>query len=462
MAELRALNSSFANLAEFAGRAVVDIKSVRTAGTNEDGVRLPVMGGEGSGFIFRSDGYIVTNDHVVNGYDKVTVTLRDGREFPGKVTGAGEYDIAVIKIEAKDLPTLAFADSDTVRPGQYAMALGAPFGLENTVTVGHVSAIHRADRVIEGRMYNELIQTDAAINSGNSGGPLVNIDGQVVGINTAVFSPSGSNAGIGFAIPANQARLLAETLIRDGEVTRGYLGVQPETVKEYRLKELNIAGGAQLVQVPADGPAANAGLRKDDIIIRIDGKVIRNSADLRNTFIGRKSGETMRIEYLRDGKTSTVQVVLAEPPPVPAPPANAPRMRPRPRGLVPPEINDMMRRFPERFNAPPNELGDPLPLTQRPRLGVVVGNVAEENQRRFKLPEGLQGAVITEILANGKASELKLAVGDVITRVNDKPVINSSGLTAAMAEVEKGQTVTFEVLRFRNGFRETRTVTTTF
>ncbi|MBC8063263.1 MAG: trypsin-like peptidase domain-containing protein, partial [Chlorobia bacterium] len=267
---VKALDESFANLAESVKPAVVHIRVQNSGARNMLGERQAI-GGEGSGFIFRPDGYIITNDHVVGGFEKVTVILFDGREFPGKVLRAEDSDIAIVKIDAKDLPSLPFADSNQVRAGEFAMAVGAPYGLESTVTVGHVSATQRSNQIPDPnsgrvRVYSDLIQTDTAINVGNSGGPLLNIEGQVVGINSAIFSPTGTSSGIGFAIASNQARLLAETLIEKGKIVRGYLGILPANLKQFRAKALGVEKGAFVEDLPSDGPAAIAGIKKGDVV----------------------------------------------------------------------------------------------------------------------------------------------------------------------------------------------------
>ncbi|HQU18884.1 MAG TPA: trypsin-like peptidase domain-containing protein, partial [Fimbriimonadaceae bacterium] len=217
---LRSLDEAFASIVDYASKAVVHI---RTGGDRSQGLTSAMASGEGSGVIFRSDGYIVTNAHVVDSFDTVTVTLNDGRSFPGKVIKAEDIDIAVVKIQASDLPTVQFGNSDAVRPGQFAIAVGSPFGFENSTTIGHISAIGRESIVPDmrqgsARFYPDLIQTDASINMGNSGGPLLNVDGQVVGINTAIYSGTGGSVGIGFAIPSNQARMIADMLIEKGKV----------------------------------------------------------------------------------------------------------------------------------------------------------------------------------------------------------------------------------------------------
>jgi len=463
MAELRNLNDSFANLAEYAGPAVVDITSVTERRQGANGERVPIAGGEGSGFIFRADGYILTNDHVVGGFDRVTVTLRDGREYEGKVTRAPEHDIAIIKIDANNLPTLAFADSNGLRPGQYAVALGAPFGLENTVTIGHVSALHRSDREIEGRLYHDLIQTDAAINKGNSGGPLINIDGQVIGVNTAIFSPSGVSAGIGFAIPSNQAKFIADLLIEKGKVNRAFVGLVPETLKEYRRKELNVEGGALVVRVQENTPAARAGLRVDDIVTRIGDRPIMNSADLRNSMLVYGAGQEVEVEYLRQGKRETAKIKLEA-----APERNIPDARTRMQGLpdgfdfqMPegrslPEMERFFREMPRDSEPAEPERSD------RPRLGVEVAPISQEMRNQYSIPANVQGVIVTSVAPGSIASTLGLRPGDVVTKFGSKAVARPQDLADEVAASKKGQSKQITYSRFSEAGKSEVSATVTF
>ncbi len=465
IAELKNLDRSFANLAEYAGPAVVDIKAVQSRQQGANGARVPVSEGEGSGFIFRKDGYILTNDHVVADADKVTVILRDGREFEGKVTRANEMDLAVIKIEADNLPTLAFADSTEVRPGEFAMALGAPFGLENSVTVGHISALHRAERVIEDRIYADLIQTDTSINRGNSGGPLINVDGQVIGINTAIFSPTGTSAGIGFAIPSNQAQFIAETLIRDGKITRAYMGVSPETIKEFRKNELKIEGGAVAKFVQSDSPASAGGLKMNDIITSINGKTVKSSADLRNSMLVNRPGSTVKVEYLRDGKKGEASVKLENPPKDSGPARNnGQRGLQLPPGMqLPPGFNfDEIRpgspSVPD-LNAPDDA---PLPNDGKPRLGVQVATPTEEMRKQFSIPSSVKGAVVASVVPGSLAAKVGMRTGDVITQFGSTAILSSEALVKAVSGMKKGQTEKITFVRFSDGNRASVTATVTF
>jgi len=463
VAELKNLNESFANLAEYAAPAVVDIKAVTDRRQGPNGERIPMMGGEGSGFIYRADGYVITNDHVVGGFDKVTVTLRDGREYPGKVIRGGDIsnDLAIIKIDAKDLPTLSFANSKEVRPGQIAMALGAPFGLENTVTVGHISALHRSERIIENKVYPDLIQTDTSINRGNSGGPLVNIDGQVIGVNTAIFSPSGTSAGIGFAIPSNQVKLIADILISKGKITRAFLGVQPETLKEYRRKELNVTGGAVAVMVTPDSPAGKAGLKEGDVITNIGGTPVSSSVDLRNTMLTNPAGSTVAVKYIRDGKPAEVKVKLAELPS---------QMREQNENSAPQGQNP-------RFNLPPGFLdpfddnGPSIPNTPRrnapsdnaqPRLGVEVAEPSAEMRTQFRIPAGQKGAIVVSTEPGSVGSTLGMRMGDLVTGFGDVKIESAKQLVDAVKKVKPGESRQVTFIRFTENGRSTVSATANF
>jgi serine protease Do len=239
----------------------------------------------GSGLIVSADGYVLTNDHVVNGASEVTVTLADGREFPGTVAEDYASDLAVIKINPDaPLPVAPFGDSDAVLPGQWAIAIGSPFDLQNTMTVGVISAINRHQRISEGtsppRYYPDLIQTDAAINPGNSGGPLLNIDGQVVGVNVAIESPVEGSSGVGFAIPSRYAESIMNELIAKKHVTRGYLGVQPADLTPALRTEFGVDSGAWVKNVLRDSPAGKSGIHAADIITYFDGKPVTGELSL--------------------------------------------------------------------------------------------------------------------------------------------------------------------------------------
>jgi serine protease Do/serine protease DegQ len=269
----------------------------------------------GSGVIVdAAKGYILTNHHVIEGADEITATLRDQRQFTAEVVGSdAEVDLALVRIKAKDLLALPVADSDKVRVGDFVVAVGSPFGLGQTVTYGIVSALGRSGLGIEG--YEDFIQTDASINPGNSGGPLVNMNGELVGVNTAIVGPSGGNIGIGFAIPGNMASIIMAQLSEHGEVRRGQLGIAiqdltPELAQAFGLKRRD---GAVVAQVTPNSAAEQAGLRRGDVIVSLDGRAIAGSSDLRNAIGLLRVGTRVEIGILRKGKQIMLQAVIADP-----------------------------------------------------------------------------------------------------------------------------------------------------
>lgn len=270
----------------------------------------------GSGVIVNAkEGYIITNAHVVRYAQTIVVTLNDGRRYRGKLIGMDNAsDIAVIKINADHLTAIPFADSDKAQVGDYVVAIGSPFGLlTQTVTSGVISALNRSDLGIEG--YENFIQTDAPINPGNSGGALVNINGELVGINTAIITPTQGSVGIGFAIPSNMAKSVIDQLIKYGKVERGLLGVIVQPLTPDLADALNVSGvkGALITQVNPGSPAAKAGLQVKDIVIKIDGKSIENAAQLRNTIGLLRVGTTISLEVLRDNKKLTMSATISPP-----------------------------------------------------------------------------------------------------------------------------------------------------
>jgi len=268
----------------------------------------------GSGVIIDADqGYVITNHHVVSKADAIMVTLRDGRELPATLVGSDpEADVAVVQIEADGLTAVSLADSDRLRVGDFVVAIGNPFGLGQTVTSGIVSALGRSGLGIEG--YEDFIQTDASINPGNSGGALVNLHGELIGINTAILAPSGGNVGIGFAIPANMVSELVEQLVQHGEVRRGQLGIAlqdltPRLAEAFGLEQRH---GAIVSQVISDSPAERAGLRPGDVIVSVNDKPLRGAAQLRNAVGLHRIGEVIELGIIRDGRPRTLRLKVAE------------------------------------------------------------------------------------------------------------------------------------------------------
>jgi len=269
--------------------------------------------GQGSGFVISPDGYIMTNNHVVGSAEKITVTFSSGKEYKAELIGTDpDSDVAVIKIDVKDQPVIELADSDALEIGEWVIAVGNPFGLDATVTVGVVSAKGRSGVGITN--YEDFIQTDAAINPGNSGGPLLNLDGKAVGINTAIFSQSGGYMGIGFAIPINMAEAIKDQLIESGKVARGYLGVEmspkemtPELAKLFGLEEEN---GVIITKVLEDSPAEKAGLKADDVIVKLNGKEVDNYLTFRNSIAFIAPGTEIVLTIYRNGKEKEMEVEI--------------------------------------------------------------------------------------------------------------------------------------------------------
>lgn len=454
--ELRNLDTSYVNLAKFVAPAVVDIQSVTKRAMGNNGERMPVTSGEGSGFIYRPDGYIVTNDHVVGNSDTVTVTLKDGRQFEGKVTKANDAnsDIAIIKVNASDLPTLAFANSAQAEPGQQVMAVGAPFGLENTVTVGHLSALGRSNQ-IGNRVYTDLLQTDAAINMGNSGGPLVNIEGQVIGINTAIYSPTGGSNGIGFAIPSNQAKLIADLLISKGKLTRSMMGIIPDDLKEYQRAEKKLPVGGAVVKDVVGDPAQSAGLHKDDIILKVGSTTIHGQNDLRNAMLEYAPGTSVDVVYVRNGKQMTTKVkLLAYKLPRQATQQLVPRNG---RSFDFGGPGEQIPGFPNmpQFSIPrsQDDTDQDVPALRgdKVQLGVEVGALTDEARTEFSIPKSVTGAIVGSVVPGSVASRLGLRPGDVITQIGGKKISVPTDVVDAIKGVKWGDKRSIKYQRYGNG-----------
>ena len=374
----------------------------------------------GSGVIVRNDGYILTNDHVVAGADKVTVTLQDGRELPGTVKRDFRSDLALIKVEANNLPAAELADSDKARIGQWAIAFGSPFGLSDTMTVGVVSSLHRAQAIgagTEQRYYASLIQTDASINPGNSGGPLVDVYGRVVGINVAIESPSGGNVGIGFAIPANTAKFVMDELIAKGTVTRGYLGLEPHTLTYNDKQKYGLTQGA-LVKMVNDGtPAAKAGIQVADVIVSYNGKSILDDANLRDLVARTRPGTTVPVVVKRDGGARTLQVTVG----------------------TPPDPQQVANNFQP---APPQEDENKSSVAV-PKLGLHSANSNDPAVRKLfnRTGEATPGAVVVEVLPGSPAEDAGLQPGDTIVRLNDRSITNAEQLATVARTLKSGASV---------------------
>ena len=341
--------------------------------------------GLGSGVIVTKDGYILTNNHMVDNATEAKVTLQDGREFTAKVIGRDpKSDIAVVKIDAKDLPVVTMADSEKIQVGDVVLAIGNPFGVGQTVTEGIVSAKNRGNMGIED--YEDFIQTDAAINPGNSGGALVDVDGRLIGINTAILSRSGGSQGVGFAIPSDLARSVMESLVQYGHVTRGYLGVMiqdvtPTLAKEFKLKE---SKGALVGDVVPSGPAAKAGFKDGDVVLEFNGKSVADSRQLKLTVADTKPGSTVPVKVWRDGSPRTLEVTVKD--------------LPGTEQLA-------------QNNTDNNRDTGTL-------KGVTVGDLDPQTRQQFNLPDAVKGALITEVKPDSASAEAGLKPGEVIEEIN--------------------------------------------
>ncbi len=352
--------------------------------------------GLGSGVVVSGDGTILTNHHVVEGAGKVRVELADRRTFEAKVVGSdAPSDLAVLKIEARGLPALAFGDSDAIRVGDVVLAFGNPLGLGQTVTMGIVSAKSRATGFGDGN-FEDFLQTDAPINQGNSGGALVSTTGQLVGINAQILSPTGGNIGIGFAIPARMAETVMTQLVNDGEVRRGLLGVSVQGVTSDLAESLGLPGvdGALVSAVTPDGPAAKAGIERGDVIVRLEGQPVHDGNSLRNRIASIRPGSGVSVGLLRDGREKTVRVELGE--------LRAARAR--------------------KDEDKPGEGG---------RLGLAVRPVSPDEAKELGLTSK-QGLLVSEVDPAGPAAEAGIRPGDVIEQVNRRPVTDVAGLKAAV------------------------------
>ena len=280
------------------------------------GVEKRESGALGSGFVVSEDGYIVTNNHVVSNADEIFVKFSDGREYRTKLIGTSpEVDIAVLKIEANEkFKPLEFSDSDKIEIGQWSIAFGNPMGLNDSMTVGVISAAGRSSLGIE--EIENFIQTDAAINQGNSGGPLIDINGKVIGVNTAILSTSGGSVGLGFAIPSNLASVVKDSIIATGKFEKPYIGVYLNNLDSEKIKALNIksTNGVLIAKVVADGPAARAGIQANDVIVAVNGKAVNSAGAFIGELAAKKVGETVELSVIRNSQTVKIRVALEETP----------------------------------------------------------------------------------------------------------------------------------------------------
>ena len=377
----------------------------------------------GSGVIVSPDGYILTANHVVEGADKVKVALASGeKEFDAKVIGTDPAtDTAVLKVDGKNLPAITIADSDKLEVGDVVLAVGNPFGVGQTVTMGIVSALGRGGFGINN--YENFIQTDAAINLGNSGGPLVDAEGRLVGINTWIISGSGGSQGLGFAVPINMARYAMERLISDGKVARGYLGLwlqpdmSPELAKQFNLPNMN---GALVTTVDPESPAGKAGFKEGDFVIEFNGLKVKDMRQLRLLVSQTAPGRKVTLRLLRDGKEKTLTATLGEMPKEEL--ARNGQLQPGERGQSKTDALD----------------------------GVEVTDLDAQARREADIPNQVRGALVTKVEEDSNAAEAGLRAGDVIIEI-DRQAVHNSDEAVALSEKVKGDRILLRVWRGGEG-----------
>ncbi|QER42786.1 DegQ family serine endoprotease [Thermodesulfobacterium sp. TA1] len=416
------LSEAFSYLAEKTASAVVYIETERTVEVNPfpfDFFRDPFFRnfpslpryrerGAGSGFIISSDGYIVTNNHVIQNAQKITVKLLDGRSFSAEKIGADPLsDVALLKINANNLPTLSFGDSDLIKTGEWVIAIGNPFGLTHTITVGVISAKSRSGIGISD--VEDFIQTDAAINPGNSGGPLINLKGEVIGMNTAIFSRSGGYMGIGFAIPSNIVKTVVEQLKSKGKVERGFLGITIQDLTPNLAKVLgikNVSDGAVITEVMPNSPAYKAGLKEKDVVVGFNGKTVKNALELKSYILLSKPGTEVVLDVIRDNKLEKIKVIVGSPP--------------------------------ENAFISKAELEEAQEILEQ--LGFYVEELTPALAKRLGLKQ-TKGVVITEVIPESPADYANLTPGMVIDEVNGVKVNNLKDFLKGLKKAVKSKTV---------------------
>jgi serine protease Do len=384
----------------------------------------------GSGVIVSEEGHIITNNHVVDQVDEIEVQLSDGKTKKAKLIGAdATVDLAVLKIDEPGLKPLKFGDSDSVQAGDFVLAIGNPFGFEETVTDGIISSKGRPNRV-DG--FGDYLQTNAAINPGNSGGPLVNLKGEIIGINTAIYSRSGGNQGIGFAIPSNSVHAAFESLLKQGRIMHGYLGIQARALVP-GTKETE---GVIIDEVVADSPAAEANLKPGDVIKKFNGHDVKSFPELRTLVSQVEVNKKVEIEVLRNGRTVKVTAEIKEQPVDSQTSRNNPRQSPAPRSTPAPDDSD------DDSNNNDNSKNDD---EASPLSSVQVGELTQDVARRLDLPNSVRGVLVTKI--NGEVGELR--TGDVIEQINQQAVTSVSEYKKMAAALDPNGTTVLSVCRHR-------------
>jgi serine protease Do len=367
--------------------------------------------GTGSGVIISADGYILTNNHVAGDADEIKVKLADGRELRARRVGSDpETDLALIKVDERNLPFAELGESAKLEQGEWVIALGSPFGLEQTMTAGIVSA---TGRDLRRGAYDNFVQTDASINPGNSGGPLVNMNGEVIGINTMIYSRSGGSEGIGFAIPSDLAKKVYAQLLKNGRVSRGYLGVNLQDVTPAVAKAVGYAGkdGALVRDLTPASPAARAGLKSGDVIVQFDGRAVKSPKHLTEMVSDMPIGKAVPVKFVREGREQTASITMGE----------------RPSPTV------------AQNNVAPEEESDG-------KLGISVATVTAEMAREMKLKIN-SGALVERVVPNSPAAEAGLRRGDVIHRIDRTAVTTAEAATAALNSLGADQEAVLQIER---------------
>jgi serine protease Do len=370
----------------------------------------------GSGFIVDGDGYIVTNNHVIQGAEDITVILRDDTQLKAKLVGSdSRVDLALLKVESspnkKPLPAVKFGDSDKARVGDWVIAIGNPFGLGHSVTAGIISARGRA---LSNESLDDYLQTDAAINKGNSGGPLFNADGEVIGVNTAIFSPSGTNAGLAFSIPSNLVRQVADQLREFGRVRRGWVGVSYQSVTDDIADSFGLdhAHGVLVANVVADGPAGKAGLKRNDIITNFGGQDVLDIRRFPRLVANARVGSTVDVVVWRQGKEQTLKLKIGE--------------------QEEPEKQNASAQGSSKKPAQP----DQAVASTIEQLGLTLQKVTDQLREKFGLSDSVKGVVITKVVPNSPAAEKQLQAGDVILEVDQKAVTTPQEVSEIVAKLQ--------------------------
>lgn len=370
----------------------------------------------GSGVIVSDDGYIITNNHVIEKADEIKISLYDKQDYKAKVIGSDpKTDIAILKIPAKNLPTIKWGDSEELEVGEFVLAFGNQFGFSHTVTMGIVSATGRANVGVA--EYEDFIQTDAAINPGNSGGPLVNIKGELIGINTAIFSRTGGYEGIGFAVPSNMARRVMEQLIKEGKITRGWLGVSIQEVTPELAKQFGVENskGALVTDIFRGSPAERAGLKRGDVIVEFNGRAIKDVETLRNMTAQSELGSTVKLKVMRDRKPIFIDAIIAELP------------------------KESVEAIPEKMKEGMRE--------ENALAGFSVIELTPEIAKQIGLHNEEKGAVVVRVEPDSSAEEAGLKKGDVIQEINKKGIRSLSEFNSIASRIKKGDTMLLFVNR---------------